>query len=61
MQAEPGDSLESVRDASVVGFVHVSEVDEKKRKVKLLAPLSGRPPRRVMVLGTWPEAVDIMG
>ena len=30
--AEPGDSAETIRVASVVGFVYVSEVDEKKKK-----------------------------
>ena len=56
VQAGPNDSQEAIRDSSVVGFVHVEEVDEKKRKMRLLAPLSGRLPRKAMIFGTWPEA-----
>ena len=57
VQAEPSDSQESVRDSSVIGFVFVSEVDEKRRKLKVLAPMSGRIPRRVLVWGRWPETI----
>ena len=31
-------SLEQIRDAAVMGYVYVSEVDEVKRKMKLLSP-----------------------
>ncbi|MCJ1250323.1 Cleavage polyadenylation factor subunit clp1 [Trapelia coarctata] len=62
VQADPNDSHESVRDASVIGFVYVAEVDEKKRKIRVLAPLSGRVPRRVLVWGHWPEtAGELVG
>jgi polyribonucleotide 5'-hydroxyl-kinase len=62
VNAEPNDSQETIRDASVIGFVYVSEVDDKKRKIRLLAPLSGRLPRKAMILGSWPEAIgDLMG
>jgi len=62
VQADPKDSHESVRDASVIGFVYVAEVDEKKRKLRVLAPLSGRVPRRVLVWGHWPEtAGELVG
>ncbi|MCJ1354788.1 MAG: Cleavage polyadenylation factor subunit clp1 [Icmadophila ericetorum] len=57
VQAEPNDSQENIRDASVIGFVFVAEVDEKKKKLRVLAPLSGRLPRKAMVWGTWPENV----
>ena len=57
VQAEPNDSLDGIRDASVVGFVYVAEVDEKKRKVRVLAPMAGRVPRKAMVWGLWPEGV----
>ena len=57
MQAEPNDSQENIRDASVIGFVFVVEVDEKKKKLRVLAPLSGRLPRKAMVWGTWPDNV----
>lgn len=62
VQANPNDSHESVRDASVIGFVYVAEVDDKKRRLRVLAPLSGRVPRRVLVWGHWPEtAGELVG
>ncbi|MCJ1477644.1 Cleavage polyadenylation factor subunit clp1 [Lambiella insularis] len=57
VQAEPNESPEGVRDASVVGFIYVAEVDEKKRKVRILAPMGGRVPRKAMVWGLWPEVM----
>ena len=56
IQAEPSDSQENVRDSCVIGFVFVSEVDEKRKKFKVLAPMSGRIPRRVLIWGYWPES-----
>jgi len=56
MHASVRDSQEMIRDASVMGFVYVSEVDEKKRKLKMLAPLNTRVTDRPMIWGTWPEA-----
>jgi polyribonucleotide 5'-hydroxyl-kinase len=62
VQANPNDSHDSVRDASVIGFVYVAEVDDKKRRLRVLAPLSGRVPRRVLVWGHWPEtAGELVG
>ena len=59
VDAERNDSPQSVRDANVIGFIHITEVDEKKRKVKLLAPTSGRLPSKAMIWGVWPEPMDI--
>lgn len=59
VDAERNDSPQSVRDANVIGFIHISEVDEKKKKVKLLSPASGRLPNKAMIWGTCPEPVDI--
>jgi len=62
VQADPNDTPENVRDASVIGFVHVAEVDEKRKKLKVLAPLSGRLPHRAMIWGSWPEEIgDLVG
>ncbi|KAI9736436.1 MAG: Cleavage polyadenylation factor subunit clp1 [Claussenomyces sp. TS43310] len=62
MYASPHDSQETIRDASVMGFVYVAEVDEKRRRVKILAPLSGKLGDRPMIWGTWPEAtVSLIG
>ncbi|MCJ1225041.1 Cleavage polyadenylation factor subunit clp1 [Toensbergia leucococca] len=62
VHADPNDTQENIRDASVLGFVYIAEVDEKRKKVKVLAPLSGRLPNRAMVWGSWPEGVgDLVG
>ncbi|KAI9753918.1 MAG: NADPH:quinone reductase [Chaenotheca gracillima] len=62
MHAAPTDSHETIRDASVMGFVYVDEVDEKKRRVRILAPMAGRVPNRAVVWGKWPEqVVDLNG
>ena len=55
VDAEPNDTPEAVRDASVIGFVYVEEVDEKKGRFRILAPLNGRIPRQAVVWGGWPE------
>jgi polyribonucleotide 5'-hydroxyl-kinase len=57
VQADPNDSQENIRDASVIGFVYVAEVDEKRKKMKVLSPLSGRLPNRAMIWGSWPEGI----
>lgn len=62
MHADVNDSHEAIRDASVMGFVYVAEVDEKRRKMKVLAPVSGRLPLRPLVWASWPEpAVNLVG
>ena len=58
MHAEPNESSEAIRDASVMGFVYVAEVDESKKKVKVLAPLSGRLPNKAMIWAKWPEGSE---
>ena len=62
VHADPNDSQENIRDASVIGFVYVAEVDEKKKKLRVLAPLSGRLPHRAMIWGSWPDSIgDLVG
>ncbi len=55
--AQPNDSHEVIRDSSVAGYVYVADVDEVKKTVKLLAPVSERVPARAMLLGRWPEDI----
>ncbi|KAL9101987.1 MAG: hypothetical protein Q9163_002816 [Psora crenata] len=57
VQADPNGAQENIRDASVIGFIFVTEVDEKKKKVKVLAPLSGRLPGKAMIWGRWPDGL----
>ena len=62
MQADPGDSMDDIRDSSVVGFIYVAEVDEQKKKMRILAPLGGRMPYKAMIWGSWPDiGGDLLG
>ena len=56
MYAATSDSQETIRDAPVMGFIYVAEVDEKRRRMRILAPLNTRVTDRPMVWGSWPEA-----
>jgi polyribonucleotide 5'-hydroxyl-kinase len=56
MYASHHDPQETIRDATVMGFVYIAEVDEKRRRMKILAPLNTRFTDRPMVWGSWPEA-----
>ncbi|SPJ74003.1 related to cleavage/polyadenylation factor IA subunit [Fusarium torulosum] len=62
MHATPKESSDSVRAASVMGFLYVSDVDEERRKIKLLAPVSGRLGDQPLVWGKWPEPfINLLG
>jgi polyribonucleotide 5'-hydroxyl-kinase len=51
------DSQDVIRDSSVKGYIYVADVDEVKKKVRLLSPQPGMIPGNAMVLGSWPEDV----
>ncbi|KAF2829234.1 Clp1-domain-containing protein [Ophiobolus disseminans] len=55
--AAPTDRQEVIRDASIMGYIYVAEVDEVKRKCRLLSPQPGLIPGNAMVLAPWPEEV----
>ncbi|KAL9012769.1 MAG: hypothetical protein Q9173_002494 [Seirophora scorigena] len=57
VQADVNDTHENIRDASVVGFIYVAEVDEKRKKLRILTPMGGRIPHRALVWGSWPADV----
>ncbi|EGR45441.1 uncharacterized protein TRIREDRAFT_23190 [Trichoderma reesei QM6a] len=62
MNASVRDSPDVVRAASVLGFVYVADVDEDRRKIKILAPVSGRLGDRPLVWGRWPEPyINLLG
>ncbi|KAF2655553.1 Clp1-domain-containing protein [Lophiostoma macrostomum CBS 122681] len=48
-----------IRDSSVRGYLYVADVDETKKKVRLLSPQPGQTPSNAIVYGTFPE--DIPG
>lgn len=62
MYASTRDAPETVRGASVMGFVYVADVDEERRKMKMLAPVGGRLGDRPLVWGKWPEPyINLLG
>jgi polyribonucleotide 5'-hydroxyl-kinase len=62
MNASVRDSLETIRYASVMGFVYVADVEPERRRLKILAPVSGRLGDRPLVWGHWPEPhINLLG
>ncbi|KAL8730692.1 MAG: hypothetical protein Q9166_003884 [cf. Caloplaca sp. 2 TL-2023] len=59
VQADVNDTPENIRDASVMGYLQMREVDEKKRRVQILSPLSGRIPHRALIWGSWPDVGEL--
>lgn len=49
------DAPDTIRDANVMGFVFVADVDEKRRRLRILAPVSARLGDRPLLWGSWPE------
>lgn len=62
MNAGVHDPPDVVQQATVQGFVYVAEVDGERRKVRVLAPVSGRLGDRPLVFGRWPEPyINLVG
>lgn len=56
------DSQDTIRDAPVMGFVYVADVDIAREKVSILAPMNSKVTDRPMIWGSWPEAtMSLMG
>lgn len=56
VHASPTAKPETVRDASAMGFLYIADVNEKTKKVRILAPLSGKLGAWPLVWGRFPEA-----
>lgn len=62
MNASVNDAPETIRQAPVMGFVAVADVDEDRRRLKILSPVSGRLGNRPLVWGRWPEPyINLLG
>lgn len=62
MNASPSDPPETIQQAPVIGFVAIADVDEDRRRLKILSPVSGRLGNRPMVWGRWPEPyINLLG
>lgn len=57
VNAQLNDRQEALRDATVMGWIYVIEVDEAREKLRVLAPISGRLPSKPLLWGKWPEAM----
>ncbi|KAK1996045.1 pre-mRNA cleavage complex II protein Clp1 [Colletotrichum falcatum] len=56
------DSPETIRTANVMGYVYIADVDKEKRKLRILAPVSGRLGDRPLLMGKWPEPfINLLG
>ncbi|KXX76443.1 mRNA cleavage and polyadenylation factor CLP1 [Madurella mycetomatis] len=62
MNASVNDPPETIRQAPVMGFVAIADVDEDRRRLKILSPVSGKLGNRPMVWGRWPEPyINLLG
>ncbi|KAL2020460.1 hypothetical protein VTK56DRAFT_8426 [Thermocarpiscus australiensis] len=62
MNASVNDPPETIRQAPVMGFVAVADVDEDRRRLKILSPVSGRLGTRPLVWARWPEPyINLLG
>ncbi|KAF2395628.1 Clp1-domain-containing protein [Trichodelitschia bisporula] len=60
--ADPSESADEIRMASVMGYVYVADVDEGKKKLRVLSPVSARVPAKALLWGGFPEdVVDLVG
>lgn len=55
--AAANDNHASIRDSSITGYVYIADVDEAKRKIRLVSPQPGHIPSTALVLGSFPEDV----
>jgi polyribonucleotide 5'-hydroxyl-kinase len=56
LQVEATASVQTVAEASVLGFLYVVEVDVEKARLKVLSPMGGRVPRNAIL---WGPGVDV--
>jgi polyribonucleotide 5'-hydroxyl-kinase len=56
--ADANASSDQMRDSSVMCYVYVADVDDTKRRIKLLSPINGRIPSNALVWGAWPEGIS---
>lgn len=57
--ANPTDSYETIRDATVMGYLYVSDVEEGAQRLKILSPASGRLPNKAILWSPWDVAAGM--
>jgi len=55
----PSASQEAIREAPVVGYVYVADVEERTKRLRILSPVGGRLPVAAVVWGTWDGALAV--
>ncbi|KAK5658349.1 hypothetical protein OQA88_2325 [Cercophora sp. LCS_1] len=62
MNASVNDPPETIRQAPITGFIAIADVDEDRRRLKVLSPVSGRLGNQPLVWGRWPEPyINLLG
>ncbi|KAK1752258.1 hypothetical protein QBC47DRAFT_425122 [Echria macrotheca] len=62
MNASVNDPPETIRQAPVIGFIAIADVDEDRRRLKVLSPVSGRLGNQPLIWGQWPEPyINLLG
>ncbi|OAA66770.1 mRNA cleavage factor complex 2 protein [Niveomyces insectorum RCEF 264] len=62
MNASVHDPPDVIQNTTALGFVYVAEVDGERKKIRILAPVSGRLGDRPLVFGRWPEPyINLVG
>lgn len=62
MNASVGDSPDTIRTASVQGFVYVADVVKDRQKLIFLTPIPGDMGRKPLLLGVYPEQyINLIG
>ncbi|QSL64264.1 hypothetical protein MERGE_000420 [Pneumocystis wakefieldiae] len=51
--ANINDSIDTILESPVAGYIYVSDVDDNKKKLTILSPLPGRLPSPVLIMGSF--------
>ncbi|KAJ4301664.1 Cleavage polyadenylation factor subunit clp1 [Kalmusia sp. IMI 367209] len=58
--ASASDKHDVIRDSSIRGYMYVADIDEAKKRVKLLSPQPGHVPPNAVIMGSFPEDVPAL-
>ncbi|EMR11267.1 hypothetical protein PNEG_00297 [Pneumocystis murina B123] len=51
--ANINDSIDTILESPVAGYIYVSDVDDNKKKLTILSPLPGKLPSSVLIMGSF--------
>lgn len=58
-QAARNASHETIRDAPILGYLYVADVDETKKRMTITSPVRGRLPIEAVVWGSWDGSLAV--